>query len=76
MNEIDIRRLDMMLLLVFASEEGPAAKLVVELDFARRLRGASGERRRQVFNGVKSGGVVPIEQLRSRTAYELIEGEV
>lgn len=65
-----------LLLMVFTPVNAPDAKLVVELDYARRLRNAAGERRHEVFNAVISGGIVPVQQLRDRAAYELIEGSV
>lgn len=65
------------LLLVFTAAEDPrSGKLVVHLDYHRRLRDPDGTRGMRRFNGVKSGGVVAIEQLRDRTAYDLLEGEV
>jgi SPP1 gp7 family putative phage head morphogenesis protein len=65
-----------LLLLVFAAAQAPRAKLVVQIDFARRLRTRRGDRAPEIFNAVKSGGIVPVEQLRDRAAYDLIEGAV
>ncbi len=70
-------RRDGVLLLVFTPAAGERrGKLVVQIDFKRQLRDPDGSRVRRVFNAVKSGGVVPVEQLRDPNFYELIEGDL
>ncbi len=70
-------RRDGALLLVFTpSAGGRGGKLVVQLDFHRRVLDQDGARRSHRFNLVKSGGLVPAEQLRDRSAYDLLEGEL
>lgn len=65
-----------LLLLVFSpAGDQRLGKIVIELGWSRRLRSGA-TRQRETFNAVKSGGLVPGEQLRDRNAYDLIEGEV
>ena len=66
-------------LLVFtpsSETEARRGKLVVHLDLVAKVRDAAGVRLLRRFNGVKSGGLVPAEQLRDGALYERIEGNV
>jgi len=51
-------------------------KLVVRLDFVRRVRDAEGRRRPVVYNALTSGGLVPEAALRDGNKYELLTGSL
>lgn len=65
-----------LLYVIDAADEERKGKLVVRINFATKGRAADGQRHSVQTNMVRTSGLVGLRNLRDRTRYDLLEGEL
>lgn len=64
------------LLYVFDAPDGQLGKLVVRLDFSRRMRSVDATRQTIIANAIRTASIADISVLRDTATYELLSGSL